>query len=122
MVDIDGKLLAGRGPIQRYLAEEFGLTRMTAFENAEIASNYDVIEDLVQKIMLYVHEREETQNEELKKDLIKKHFTKYLGIMEKKIAINGTPEGWMYGSKVTYPDFCLTINATCYNNCCKQYL
>ena len=111
VLDIDGKLLAGRGPIQRYLAEEFGLARMTAFENAEIASNYDVIEDLVQKIMLYVHEREETRNEELKKDLIEKHFTKYLGIMEKKIAINGTPEGWMYGSKVTYPDFCLTVVA-----------
>ena len=109
MVDIDGKLLAGRGPIQRYLAEEFGLAGTTAFENAEIASNYDVIEDLVQKIMLYVHEREETRKEELKKDLIEKHFTKYLGIMEKKIATNGTPEGWMYGSKVTYSDFCLTF-------------
>lgn len=111
VLDIDGKLLAGRGPIQRYLAEEFGLAGMNAFENAEIASNYDVIEDLVHKIMLYVHEREEARKAELKKDLIEKHFTKYLGIMEKKITNNGTAEGWTYGSKVTYPDFCLTVVA-----------
>ncbi len=109
VLDIDGKLLAGRGPIQRYLAEEFGLAGTNALENAEIASNYDVIEDLVHKIMLYIHEREEARKAELKKDLIEKHFVKYLGIMEKKIINNGTPEGWTYGSKVTYPDFCLTV-------------
>ncbi len=109
VLEIDGKLLAGRGPIQRYVAEEFGLAGMTALENAEIASNNDVIEDLVQKILLYVHEREEARKEELKKDLIEKHFAKYLGIMERKITKNGTPEGWTYGSKVTYPDFFLTI-------------
>ena len=103
-----GKLLAGRGPIQRYLAEEFGLAGTTALENAEIASNYNVIEDLVQKIMLYVHEREAARKEDLRIDLIEKHFTKYLGIMEKKITESG---GWTYGSKVTYPDFCLTVVA-----------
>ena len=109
VLDIDGKLLAGRGPIQRYVAEEFGLAGTTALENVEIASNNDVIEDLVQKILLYVHEREEARKEELKKDLIEKHFVKYLGIIERKITQNETPEGWTYGSKVTYPDFYLTV-------------
>ena len=66
------------------LLKSLGLPERLLFKIAEIASNYDVIEDLVQKIMLYVHKREETRKEELKKDLIEKHFTKYLGIMEKK--------------------------------------
>lgn len=109
VLEIDGKLLAGRGPIQRYVAEEYGLAGTNALENAEIASNNDVIEDLVQRIMLYVHEKDATRKEELKKELIEKHFTKYLGIMERKITENGTPGGWTYGSNVTYPDFYLTI-------------
>ena len=109
VLEIDGKMLAGRGPIQRYLAEEYGLAGTTALENAEIASNYDVIEDLVHKIILYIHEKEAERKEELRKELVDKHFSKYLGIMEKKIVENGSPEGWTYGSKVTYPDFCLTV-------------
>lgn len=72
VLEIDGKLLAGRGPIQRYLAEEYGLAGTNALENAEIASNYDVIEDLVHRIMLYVHEKDETRKAELKIDLIEK--------------------------------------------------
>ena len=109
VLEIDGKMLAGRGPIQRYLAEEYGLAGTTALENAEIASNYDVIEDLVHKIIPYIHEKEDKRKQQLKNELIEKHFTKYLGIMEKKIIENGSPEGWTYGSKVTYPDFCLTV-------------
>ena len=111
VLDINGKLLAGRGPIQRYLAEEYDLAGSSALENAEIASNYDVIADLLHKIMLYVEEKDEARKMELKKDLLEKHFTKYLGIMEKKINDNGSPQGWTYGSKVTYPDFCLTVVA-----------
>ena len=67
--------------------------------------------DLVQKIVLYIDEKDETRKATLKKDLVEKHFTKYFGIMDKKITENGSPEGWTYGSKVTYPDFFLTVVA-----------
>ena len=42
VLDIDGKLLAGNGPIVRYIAEEYGLAGSSAFENTEIPSLYNL--------------------------------------------------------------------------------
>lgn len=109
VLEIDGKLLAGSGPIARYLAEEYGLAGSNAFENAEIASLCDLIEDIQNKMVLMFLEKDETRRDELKKDLEAKHLPEFLGILEKCITDNGSPEGWIYGSKVTYVDLCIVL-------------
>ena len=104
VLEIDGKLYAGSGPIARYVAEQHGLAGSNALENFEIASLYDVIEDLLLRMMLFRFEKDETKKAELKKELDETHLPKYLGILNKRITDNGSPEGWIYGNKVTYVD------------------
>ena len=40
----------------------------------------------------------------MKKDLDDTQLPKYLGILDKRIKDNGSPEGWIYGQKLTYID------------------
>ena len=109
VLDIDGKLLAGSGPIARYVAEEFGLGGSNAIENCELASLYDVLEDLFMKMVQFHFEKDETRKESLKKDLDETHFPKYLGILNKRITDNGSSGGWIYGQKVTYVDLRIAL-------------
>lgn len=110
VLEIDGKqLLAGSGPIARYVAEEHGLAGSSAFENAEIASLYDLVEDLQNSMVLMFFEKDESRQAELKQALKEKHLPEFLGIIEKRIADNGSPDGWIYGSKVTYVDLCVVL-------------
>ena len=110
VLEIDGKqLLAGSGPIARYVAEEHGLAGSSAFENAEIASLYDLVEDLQNTMVLMFFEKDESRQAELKQALKEKHLPEFLGIIEKRIADNGSPDGWIYGSKVTYVDLCVVL-------------
>ena len=109
VLDIDGKLLAGNGPIVRYIAEEYGLAGSSALENAEIASLYDLIEDLLAKMVLMFFEKEEKRQVELKNDLKEKHLPEFLKIIEKRIS--DSPSGWIYGSKITYIDLYIAITS-----------
>ena len=108
-LDIDGKLYAGSGPLARYVAEAHGLAGSNALENLELASLYDLVEDLFLRMMLWYLEKEEARKAELKKDLDEKHYPKYLGLLNKRITENGSTEGWIYGKKVTYIDLRIAL-------------
>ena len=105
----DGKLLAGSGPIARYLAEEHGLAGLNAFENAELAGLNDLIEDVQMKMVLMFFEKDKKRQAEMKQTLQEKDLPEFLGILEKRITSNGSPEGWIYGSKVTYVDMSVVL-------------
>ena len=105
VLEVDGKMLAGSGPIERFLAEQYGLAGSNAFENADIASILDVIVDLGQRLIQYFYEKDEARKAELKKGLEETHIPKYLGALEKRAAANNSADGWIYGTKVTYADF-----------------
>ena len=110
-LDIDGKIYAGSGPIARYVAEQHGLAGSNALENFELASIYDMMDDLLLRIYLFSNfEKDEKKKGELKKELDETHFPKYLGNLEKLITTNGSGEGWIYGQKVTYVDLRLASN------------
>ncbi len=101
VLEVDGKQLAGSGPIARFLAERFGLAGSSDFENAEIASIDDVIDDLAEQILRCM--KDETRKADLKKALQEKHLPRYLGALEKRAS--ASPEGWLWGTKLTWPDF-----------------
>ena len=105
VLEVDGKQLAGSGPIARFLAEKFGLAGSDDFENADLASIADVVEDTLQRIIPVHYEKDETRKAGLQKELVETHFPRYFGTLEKRAASNKAPEGWIYGSKVTYADF-----------------
>ena len=107
VLEVDGKMLASSGVIARFLAERFGLAGSNDFENAEIASIVDTVGDLFLKLLRQFLEKDEAKKEELKKEMGEEVFPKFLGIFENLINTNGAPEGWIYGSKVTYADFTL---------------
>ena len=104
VLEIDGKLYGGSGPIQRYIAEQHGLAGFNALENFELSTVYDVTQDLVIRFMMLRFENDDTRKAELKKEVEETHFPKYLGILNKLITDNGSADGWIYGNKVTYVD------------------
>lgn len=105
MLEVDGKKLGGSGPIIRLLAERFGLAGSNDVENAELDSFQDFLNDFSSKVSLFFFEKDEARKAELKKDAIENQVPRYLGTIEKYIAANNAPEGWIYGKKVTYVDF-----------------
>ena len=104
VLEIDGKLYGGSGPIARYIAEQYGLAGSNELENFELSTIYDVTQDLVIRIMVIHFEKEDARKAELKKELDETHLPKYLGILNKRITDNGSADGWIYGNKVTYVD------------------
>ena len=106
VLEVDGKMLAGSGVIARFLGERFGLAGSNDFENAEIASIVDTGGDLAQKLGAAHFEKDEIKKAELQKEMSEVVFPKFFGIFEKLINAR-TPEGWVYGSKVTYADIAL---------------
>ena len=109
VLEIDGKLFGGSGPIARYVAEQHGLAGSDPIENFELATIDDVIVDLVLRMMLFRFEKDKKKKAELKKELDETHFPKYLGILNKRITNNGAADGWIFGQKVTYVDMHLTL-------------
>ena len=107
VLEVDGKMLAGSEGIARFLGERFGLAGSNDFENADIASIIDTAGDLAKKLVAAHFEKDETKKAELQKEMGEVVFPKFMGIFEKLINANGTPEGWVYGSKVTYADLTL---------------
>ena len=111
VLEIDGKLYGGSGPIARYVAEQHGLAGSNPIENFELATINDVIDDVTLRMMIFYYEKDEKKKAELKKDFNETHVPKYFGILNKRITDNGSSEGWIFGQKVTYVDMCLTLIA-----------
>ena len=105
VLEVDGKMLSGSGPIERFLAEQYELAGSNAFENADIASILDVVDDLGHRLIPCFFEKDEARKAELKKGLEETHIPKYFGVLEKRAAANNSADGWIYGPKVTYADF-----------------
>ena len=100
ILEVDGKTLGGSIPIAVFLAQRHGLAGANDFENAEIAGIMDCLGDLILGLMAMLFEKDEAHKAELKKKLHEVDVPQKFGILEKKVS----PEGWLYGSKVTYVD------------------
>ena len=105
VLEVDRKMVAGSCPIKRFLAEQYGLAGSNAFENAEIASILDVVDDLAEKLTAVYFEKDKTRKAKLKKELNETHIPRYLGVLEKRAAANNSADGWISRPKVTYADF-----------------
>ena len=102
----DGKELSGSTIIARYLAEKFGLAGANEFENAEIASIVDTINDVSQEIFKPFFEKDEARKKEMTEKL-KEYLPTKLALFEKRAAENGN--GWVYCGKLTWADFALYL-------------
>ena len=112
VLEVDGKMLAGSLPIVRYVAEQHGLAGSNAFENADIASITDVLNDLEEKLFQFFFEKDEARRAELKKTLVETHFPRYLGALEKRAAGNNSADGWITGQRFTYADISIYLMCT----------
>ena len=110
VLDVDGQMLAGSGPISRFVAEQHGLAGENDLENAQIAGIDDLLTDATNRIARFWFEKDEVTKAQLKKDLDEKHLPFYLSFLEKCITTNAAPEGWLFGKKVTYVDLRLTLS------------
>ena len=104
VLEVDGKRIAGSIPIARYVAEKHGLAGENEFENAQLAGINDILQDIQNHSFKFFFEKDETRKAALKKDFIESTSPKYLDVLEKHIKANGSPEGWIFGNKVTYID------------------
>ena len=126
ILEVDGKMLSGSGPIARYVAEKHGLAGENDFENAQIAGIDDLLTDVANRFTTFWIEKDEAVKEQMKKDINEKHLPFYLGCLEKSITTNGAPEGWLFGKKITYVDLKLAMSTdfivTMFNDkICESY-
>ena len=106
VLEEDGKQVAGGVVAARYLAEkpEFGLAGSNAFENAQIASIVDVMEDFVKEVFKVHFEKDEARKAELMKAFLGNAIPKYLGILNTLLVNNS---GYLWGGKLTWADLYL---------------
>ena len=108
-LEVDGKMLGGSVPIARYLAEKYGLAGSNDLENAELAGIADMLNDMTSVIYDLIQAKNEAVKAETKKDLLEKTFPNNLGVLQARITANGCPEGWIFGSKMTYADIYVAL-------------
>jgi len=94
------------------LVQRTGLAGSNAFENADIASITDILNDLEEKLFQFFFQKDEAWRAELKKTLVETHFPRYLGALEKRAAGNNSADGWIIGQRVTYADFGVYLMCT----------
>ena len=104
VLEVDGKPLSGSRSIARFLAERFDLAGCNDFENAQLDSIIDVLDDFGQKLIPAFFGKDEEQKAAAKKALFEEFVPKYFGIIEKRITENSCDEGWIFGKKITYVD------------------
>ena len=109
LLEVDGKTLTGSRPINRFLAERFGLAGSNDLENAEIAGIIDLMDDFIMRLFPWFIEKDEAKKAEVLKNISENEVPKYMGILEKRCAANNG--NWIYGQKVTYAD--ITIVGAC---------
>lgn len=105
VLEVDGKSLSGSGPIDRFLAERFGLAGSNDIENAELAGIRDILIDCFWKFVPFFSEKDEEKKAKIQKENQEEHIPKYWGILEKMIQNNESEAGWIYGNTPTYADF-----------------
>jgi glutathione S-transferase len=104
VLEVDGKALAASEVITRYLGEKFGLAGSCDFENAQLASIVDVVCDLMACVMSVFFGDSDESKAAAKKKLFETAIPKHFGVLEKRIKDNESPDGWIYGEKLTYVD------------------
>lgn len=109
LLEVDGNQLTGSGPINRYLANGFGIGGKTNIEKAKIEAIVDVVDDLYLKI-LATYVGDDTSQETAKKAL-EGHINNYFGILEKIISTNDLSKVWACGKQLTYADLSIAANA-----------
>ena len=100
ILEVDGKVLSGSSPILRFVAERHGLAGANDVENAEIAGIADCLMDFMVAFMKVRFEKDEARKAELRKQFDDETVPKYLTALSKHVS----PEGWLYGPKITYAD------------------
>ena len=101
VIEEDGKQLSGCIVCAKYLAEKFGLAGANEFENAEIASIVDVMEDVMKEMAKLFYEKDEDRKKELAEKMKEFLPTKF-ALFEKRAA--GNENGWLFGNKLTWAD------------------
>lgn len=108
VLQVDGKSLSGSSSIARFLGERFGLGGETDFDNAQLDSIVDVLNDFgVKAVEAFFGEEE--KKAAAKKALFETHLPKYFGILNKRIEANNCAEGWVYKNKLTYVDLRISL-------------
>lgn len=104
----NGKQLSGSTTIARYLGEKFGLAGANEFENAEIASIADTINDIGEEVV-GVHFEKDEERKKAKIEKLKEFIPAKLGFLEKRAA--GSDKGWLFNSKVTWADLLFYLSS-----------
>ncbi len=112
-LEVDGELLAGSGPIVRFLGERLGLAGSNDIENAKIAAIKDVLDEIVTKMGEAFFEEDEAAKAKLKDEMVGELIPKYLGLMEKTIKTNPKSGGFLFGLGLTYVDLNLSLVIDC---------
>ena len=109
LLEVDGRILGGSGPIVRFVSERFGLAGSDEFQNAELASTMDTLQDLAVRGLVFYYEKDGAKRAKQKKDLSEKYIPRTLGLLERITTINNSEEGWIYGTSVTYVDLAVFL-------------
>lgn len=107
VLEEDGKQLSGSSDIARYLGEKFSLAGANAWDNAQLGSIVDVINDLYACIIPVFFGKDDQSKAEAKKKLVEESIPKYFGILEKRFQANKC--SWIYGDKLTYVDMKISL-------------
>ena len=102
-------VLSGSRSIARYLGEKFGFGGDSAWDNAQLDSIIDVIDDFGAKLIPAFFGSDEDAKAAAKKALLETHLPKYFEILEKRVAANNSPDGWVYDNRITYVDMRISI-------------
>ena len=106
VLDIDGTIVGGSGPIARYLARQHGLAGEDDMARLILEGVEDAINDFKGKMTAVFFEKDEEKKATLKTELENTTVPKFLGALEKRAASD--PQGWFYGANVSYVEFLFT--------------
>lgn len=105
VLEVDGKKLAGSSCIARFLAEEHGLGGSNALENAQISAIVDAGGDIVNELMKFFFESDESKKPAAKERVLVEVLPKKLPNLEKLVS----EDGWLFNNKVSWADLCIYI-------------
>lgn len=113
-LEVDGKQLSESKAIYRYLAREFGFYGSNNWENSQVDSILDMLEDLHQ----YVGKLYTCEDPDERDKLLHQYRTtveKTLRNLEKKLKLNHNGDGYFVGDKITVADIGLFCDITLVN-------
>jgi len=107
VLEVDGKKLAGTTAITSYLGEKLGLAGDNQWDRAQLESIADIVAETVIIMSRYWSEKDPSRKAEKKSDIWKDAIPSRLARINKCIEKNNSPDGYIYGNKVTYADLCV---------------